>query len=495
MTKYYKGELFNIQNVGTNHCTIFICNDKIVYYKDDFKNILKTISSDKVARLIKSINRDSNLVNKDSLIANLDDMFYNVNYFLTNSCYREIIYELIEDEKGNLYGKELISGSIFPIVTKVVKKYTNLELEPWKFLCYQYNSNICLYETTINSDNFIRTDKYNDRIYHTVGVQHYDGLYSVYTELDSYVGDYQKVIGYKLEIAFTHRFSHDNLLRGEVFLQEDGYANIHDIEEYRKRYHDKKTFFGKVKNDFVQEMKEKEKLNVFKEIIVPKNEEKIIKHETVDGLVKLMEEIELLLLKLKNYNPDLYAKYIDKYNKMLEDDSKNLKTVPITKGSLEGLKAEIMMSFYFNHDNGMDIFEYLDNLKKKYLLNILDGEEEKTKVTISDLDKMTELFLKMQNEYSIVNKRKIMRNIALLYLFELYENKDNLDNLNLENSYLNDNLVSVLICLNTLKELDLIESDVLINLNSDIQLEDVIYIVKNITFKKISQEKVLSLTI
>ena len=93
MTKYYKGELFNLQNVGTNHCTIFICNDKIVYYKDDFKNILKTISSDKVARLIKSINRDSNLVNKDSLIANLDDMFYNVNYFLTNSCYREIIYE------------------------------------------------------------------------------------------------------------------------------------------------------------------------------------------------------------------------------------------------------------------------------------------------------------------------------------------------------------------------------------------------------------------
>ena len=503
MTKYYKGYLFEKDTLKKFDFDLsFRAYGEILSCTDDEMLKLYQELDYKSRKLLeeyfnKPLKNDRE--NQSQIYDILTNKVFTCKKYQNDLAYQncgEVIYEMIEDENHDLYGKEILTGAIFPIAKTFQKKYEE-SITQEKYAVLDSSTS---YEKDIGKCYIMDENGY----YCNSGKGYYikdEGdkwhwLYQCFS--DTFIGGVKKGDAVKTHLVLSYEILFSNLLRGEVYIENNCAANQTEIEEYKVKNSklERTKLFGKKESTFLNRINRLANLNVFKGDIVPITREiNERKREQLDDLTKLMEEIELLLLKLKNYNMELYNMYLNEYNKMIEDDSKSLKNITINKGYLEGLKAKILLSFSFNHEDGMNILEYLDNLKKKYLLNLFDGGEEKTKVSIEDLDKMTELFLKMQNEYSIVNKRKIMRNIALLYLFELYENKDNLDNLDLENSYLNDNLVSVLICLNTLKELDLIESDVLINLNSDIQLEDVIYIVKNITFKKISQEKVLSLTI
>ena len=102
------------------------------------------------------------------------------------------------------------------------------------------------------------------------------------------------------------------------------------------------------------------------------------------------------------------------------------------------------------------------------------------------------MFIKQKEEYSLVNQRLFQRNISILYFFELYEQKDNLDIEELNNTYIVDNLKTIIIVINTFQEENILTYDYYLDLNN-ISLENVINLIKSIKFTKNSTDKIKKL--
>lgn len=55
-------------------------------------------------------------IDDEEIIKILNKEYSNTqHYYSANSTYEEIIYERVEDQEGNIYAKELLTGSLFPI--------------------------------------------------------------------------------------------------------------------------------------------------------------------------------------------------------------------------------------------------------------------------------------------------------------------------------------------------------------------------------------------
>ena len=86
-----------------------------------------------------------------------------------------------------------------------------------------------------------------------------------------------------------------------------------------------------------------------------------------------------------------------------------------------------------------------------------------------------------------------MKNISVnLYFFELYEQKDILDIEELNNTYIVDNLKTIIIVINTFQEENILTYDYYLDLNN-ISLENVINLIKSIKFTKNSTDKIKKL--
>ena len=97
----------------------------------------------------------------------------------------------------------------------------------------------------------------------------------------------------------------------------------------------------------------------------------------------------------------------------------------------------------------------------------------------------------MKSNYSIITQRDVINKFALIYIYEIYENKDDIQIDELNNSYINDMLKSIMICLNNMVESNEIENNIIINLEENISLNYIINCIKNIKFTK---QKVLTLS-
>ena len=105
---------------------------------------------------------------------------------------------------------------------------------------------------------------------------------------------------------------------------------------------------------------------------------------------------------------------------------------------------------------------------------------------------LNDLFIKQKGEYSLVNQRLFQRNISILYFFELYEQKDILDIEELNNTYIVDNLKTIIIVINTFQEENILTYDYYLDLNN-ISLENVINLIRSIKFTKNSADKMKKL--
>ena len=290
-------------------------------------------------------------------------------------------------------------------------------------------------------------------------------------------------------LVISDYLNFNNIDRCEVFVNQDMIANQQEIDYYLNKY---KNVFGnkRYRKEFINNLNSYANQNVFKGEIIPKKDEiKVIK---LDDSTKLMERIELGLLKLKSHNEALYYNLSKEYNDLLSNQEDTLK-IPLTKSYLESLEAKILFCLTFDKNNGGSIINYLNYQKDVYLNYFLKGED-KSILTISDIDNLMELYLKMQNEFDIKSKRIIIRNISLLYLLELYENKDELMEYNFNNSYLNECLISILLWLNTFLELNIIKTDYIIDINNNYSLDDIIMIIKNMKLN-LDQEKIKKLSL
>ena len=427
---YYKGKFFYTNDLKYKYFEEYIAKTKYRYSFDDANDIEFYANGFKIKKMLKSDIYEAAIIKdykfRKELIECLNDVFsYNIKNLYSDIMSAnefDIIYEIVKDNNGNLFAKELYTGLLFPILSR--NNY---------FIDYQIKK--------VTDDS------------------------------------------YKFYLKGFSSVNFDSLYKCNIFIAGNKIADQNEVEKYQNRFN---KGFRKVKKkqDYIEYIKYLYNKNVFKENFNYndyKEKKEVVKiNQSIE--TSLMEDIDYSLMNLKDINEELYIDYKKRFDILL--------TKNITKENLALLLGEIEFSLIFGKRNVDDILEFLTNLKKEYLDNFLNGKDKKTELDIRKLDKINELFLCIKDKYSLKNQRDVLRNIAFLYLMEVYENKDLLTEEELSNSYFSTHLKTIIIWIKLLIDDNIIESNYLISLNEELNVKMIFDLIKNIKFKKINDNKV-----
>ncbi len=261
----------------------------------------------------------------------------------------------------------------------------------------------------------------------------------------------------------------------KIIVINSGIASKNVVIDYQNKYKlfSRKKYIKKIETLFNE--------NIFREEII--ENEPIIKDKQ-NSITIIMENIEYLIEQVNDLKEK--EKFKEKYKEILK--SSFLTTKSLSIGTLVALETEIEFYLNFNKQNNDGLDNYLENIKKEYLLNLIENNGKKTNLTIEELDKIMELFLKTKNNYSVITQRKILKTISLLYLFEVMENKD-IDIRILENGYFKDNIKSIILGIKSLQELGILENNLNLYLDSDISIINVVNVIKELKIKKMDLDE------
>ncbi len=445
----YKGTMFRVEDIDCYEEELEYSIGRVRVEKEnrkDFENIDDS-SSFKIAYSIgsklKSIEEDDSFEIRDpEIIAILDREYKSlVHDYDGISSLNEIIYEKVSDEEGNIYGREILTGSLFPIASD-----TSIDVKEYEVERNQAWSN----------------------------------------EID-------------FTLTITQNFKHRNYARLETILVDNEVASPNEIEEYKTRFetgfrHEKK------REAFLRRIRENANTNTLIEevevsVIKPKKKEKK-QRETQDSATKTMESIEYLIRKLKKINPEKAKDFSKQYESALEEKD-ILGKSNLSLATLINLEASLEFELMFTKGDNTTLTGKLEELKREYLTHFVTNSKDKTKITLDDLDKLMELFLKTKDNYSLIEQRRILRNFASVYMFEVKENESEVTLKRLEDSYFEDLKKSIMICIDALIENGFVKSNMITELSKEETTEEVLNLIRSLEFNKLSKEQVkeLKLTI
>lgn len=373
-------------------------------------------------------------IDDEEIIKILNKEYSNTqHYYSANSTYEEIIYERVEDQEGNIYAKELLTGSLFPI----------------------------------ECDGTIETKVYTIKRLVTNGS----------------IADY-------CDLTISSDSNHVNYARIEKIVTDYKIASPNDVENYKTQFDGgfrhqkaKEKFLSKVREDSMSNTLDSE-VEVFP--IKPKKKEKR-KRESQNITTKCMENIEYLIQKLKKVNPAKAKEFSEEYDQALniEDIMQNKM---VSEAALIALEAKLEFELMFSKGENTSLADKIEDLKREYLSHFVSETQEKTSITLDDLDKLMELFLKTKDSYSILEQRKILRNFASVYALEVKENESEVTVERLQDSYFEDLKKSILLFINALVESGYVKDNIITELTDTENTEEILNLIKNLEFKKISLE-------
>ncbi len=373
-------------------------------------------------------------IDDEEIIKILNKEYSNTqHYYIDNSTYEEIIYERVEDQDGNIYAKELLTGSIFPI----------------------------------SCDGAVETKVYTVKRLVTNG----------------------SIVDY-CDLTISSDSNHVNYARIEKIVTDYKIASPNDVENYKTQFDGgfrhqkaKEKFLSKVREDSMSNTLDSE-VEVYP--IKPKKKEKR-KRESQNITTKCMENIEYLIQKLKKVNPAKAKEFSEEYDQVLniEDIMQNKM---VSEAALIALEAKLEFELMFAKGENTSLTDKLEELRKEYLLHFVSETQEKTSITLDDLDKLMELFLKTKDSYSILEQRKILRNFASVYALEVKENESEVTVERLQDSYFEDLKKSILLFINALVESGYVKDNIITELTDTENTEEILNLIKNLEFKKISLE-------
>lgn len=218
----------------------------------------------------------------------------------------DILYEIITDNKGKKYGKELLTQTIFPLKNEVISLKTKLRRKKYSF------------------------EKYDVFLDATNSVEDIDVPHLEYLIEDS---------------------SDDNLRASK--------AEIDSYTDYRKG--------NLAKKKFAKKMVELSNCNVI-ETTFPTKEEieaKSVKSSYFDMDIEIMSEIDNLLFDLKKISLESYNNYNNKFIELI-DNKEELTLHPYSRQSLISLKSEIEVALLFSKNGNKDLKDYLLMLENEY---------------------------------------------------------------------------------------------------------------------------------
>lgn len=295
--------------------------------------------------------------------------------------------------------------------------------------------------------------------------------------------------GYNILIKKLCNLNLSTMDKCSVVVIDEKVADMNEVEDYKMKFG--KTFFGKKKeNSYREKIRKIYNMNVFNQEIVEKKTKERKPREKQSYITIVMDNIEFLLMKLNQCDKDLYNKYKAEYDDILNSESDVLTINPLTITNLTRLEANLELDLLSSKGEASSILEYLDNLRKEYLSNFLTKKERKTSLTIKELERINELFLKVKERYSYREQRFVLKSLAFIYLLELKENIDFISLDELESSYVNDHIKSILINIDALMRVGLIKSNLLVDLNQELSLANILEIIEELEFISLNNEDV-----
>lgn len=441
----YKGTMFRVEDIDYYEEELEYSIGRVRVKKENGKNFenIDDSNSFKIAYSIgsklKSMEEDDSFEIRDPEIIAILDREYKelVHDYDGISSRDEIIYEKVSDEEGNIYGREILTGSLFPIASDTsidVKEYEVEKNQAWS------------------------------------------------NEID-------------FTLTITQNFKHRNYARLETILVDNEVASPNEIEEYKTRF-DTGFRHEKKKEEFLRRIRENSNTNTLIDevevsVIKPKKKEKK-QRETQDNTTKVMESIEYLIRKLKKINPEKAKEFNEKYETALNEED-ILSKRSISLATLISIEASLEFELMFTKGENTTLTGKLEELKKEYLTYFVTDSKAKTKITLDDLDKLMELFLKTKDNYSLIEQRKILRNFASVYMLEVKENESEVTLKRLEDSYFEDLKKSIMICIDALIENGFVESNMIAELSKEETTEEVLNLIRSLEFNKLSKEQVKEL--
>lgn len=495
---YYKGKIIDTSKLEKIELLIGdLKNIGISKTADKFKKYLDTLKYGVVDELS---NKLKNVINND-ILSFSNSVFDGLNQFINDmlmECYikkysqdsREIIFEVITTKGGDLYGKELYTGLLFPIVSK----------NKTKCKIVRYNHKHVIKKDNSDEVFFVKCDTEQYYIDSSYAVENTNRcINATYYEAE---GTFIKPYFYNMDLHFkAHPIKlttytvvpvvdkFENLDLCEAIIFNPMLANQNEVDKYYQNISGfAMTVFG-VKRKIINEIKKLYNKNVFnspieekaeiKEVLKPKAEK--------DPMTLKIENIEYLLAILKQKNIESYESFAAEYDQMISSETEPLTLNPLTIQNLTLLEGRIEIYLEYAKNDVTHISELLSNLKAEYLENLQNETERTTKLTIPDIDKINELFLKTKSQYSVKDALMIQKDIAFLYIMELIEDKD-IKVSDLENSYFIDNLKYIMITIIALIEEGILENSSFIDFETNLDLYSVFNVIRNLEINKINKK-------
>lgn len=499
MTKYFKGNIIDVNNLPDYKYSLNIiktrpdCQEH--YYLLDntshqFLLYFKKYSGSELKKLVKLLRDIITFNNNENEKQELDKKVMNIfNETPNNLSGYPIIFEKLYDEDGNEYGKELLSGSVFPINNKFSSYDVNYSENKMERVYYDIdNDKMYFLLRTIDKNYLVDTNSGKHELNHDDAVAlDYASIYrveEVYFDRKNHNmvlcnEPFSITIILSPKMAFSPDKRVDYCLSGEKIASElevNNYLNKFSYGFRKKR--NRLEYEGKI-NYFASSNYLGEVNFVSGNIVNNRVSEGALNHE--------MQELEFLLFRLKSVSPEDYDILNKEYLGILNQNDTGLHINTLSLTSIIALQNRANLAYMCHGGNSKSIIAYLESQVDLYLENYNDGEIEKTKLTLSDLDKLSSNFLNSKNSYTIKEQNAILRCLSLLYFFEIHENKDILNSNDLKNSYVADNIKRILVIIGVLHDVGIIK-DIPNSLCDISNLDEFLEFIKEIKFNDLINE-------
>lgn len=432
MAIYYKFDLRYVESIKNFNFKMHIGRESDGGIK--LYNIFNKLSSKDKKRLQEYLNKFTLSVNKlneediKELEILINSIDKDISFTFSNNITNTIIGEIVYDQDNNRYIKEIISDLIFPIPSE--KNISNLSYEILK--------------------------------------------------------------SYEVILQINRKFNISSLLKIRIVALNERYATQNEIDEYLNKYN-QKSFKGKRQKEvYLKELKNLYNENVYKEGVsfFDRSPLKDRVYQMQNKETIIMENIEFLLQELLIKNKDLYIKYKNEYQEILNSQDK-LTLTPLTINNLTILESKIEFLISYDKKDGINIVEYLKKLKGECLINFFNNKQIEVSISYNEIDKITELFLKQKDEYNLVIQREVLKNLAFLYLFKIKEEIQIMDSFKLENSYFQFLFKSVILWIRVLENENIIKDNIIMDLTSNLNSSIVLEIIRKIEFNYIDDKELI----
>ena len=502
MTKYFKGNIIDINNLPNYNYDLNIVriipeNKESFHLLDNTSHkarlYFRNYTSNNLKKLVELINRIISVRAENSEKENLDKIMIGVfSPMVDNVSGYPIIFEKLYDENGNTYGKELISGAIFPINLKYSSfdvKYSSKSMEK---VYYDMDHNKGYYLEKGESSNFYYLSEFTGK-WHEISKDSYsilNDMWIVYPKKIDFDNKCHTMILCENPISFniclSPKMIFSNNQRIDYVIGSETLANELEVKNYLTMF-DKGFGKSKRKREYENKINNYALSNYLDEIHFVSDNVLIKERVNESTITKEMKELEFLLFKLKSVSKNDYETLYKEYSEILNQSDTGLHVNTLSLNSIISLQNRAELAFMCHGGDSKRIIAYLENQVNNYLDNYNSGSIEKTSITINDLDKLSNYFLNGKNSYTIKEQNQILRCLSLLYFFEIYENKDILNSNDLANSYIADNVKRILVIIGVLHDEGIIKNipNSLYDINN---LDEFLEFIKKIEFNDIKKD-------